>query len=285
MIDLLLLGGGAIGDAYRAAGASSGRADATAAEDAVATCRNSFSGGTPVLMADGSTKQIEDVKVGDKVRNAEPDDSSTEIHTVTALHITDTDRDFVDVIIATPDGPKKITTTAHHLWWDVTTHNWTDATNLTPGDLLDTPGNGHATIQTLNRYISSIRTYNLTIDTIHTYYVLAGNVPVLVHNSGPFCGTPIGGRNGDNRGEEDFHGTEYSLDEMVGFVEGHTGGGNPTMGRPTAAEVETTLRQAGPVRIGEQNAAQFDYNGVRVIINYNIPWKSTSYYPGSLGKP
>jgi hypothetical protein len=27
--------------------------------------------------------------------------------------------------------------------------------------------------------------YNLAIDDIHTYYVLAGNMPVLVHNTGP----------------------------------------------------------------------------------------------------
>ncbi|WP_158973388.1 hypothetical protein, partial [Streptomyces griseus] len=29
------------------------------------------------------------------------------------------------------------------------------------------------------------RTYNLTVDDLHTYYVLAGETPVLVHNSGP----------------------------------------------------------------------------------------------------
>jgi hypothetical protein len=155
-----------------------------ATEDAAASCRNSFAGMTPVLMADGTMRPIEDVKVGDKVRNAEPDSSRTEIHTVTALHITDTDRDFVDVTISTSGGPEKITSTAHHLWWDVTTRSWTDATKLAPGDLLDTPGDGRATIESLNRYTSSFRTYNLTIDTTHTYYVLAGAVSVLVHNCG-----------------------------------------------------------------------------------------------------
>ncbi|MEW2505946.1 Hint domain-containing protein [Amycolatopsis sp. NPDC047767] len=134
-------------------------------------------------MADGSKKPIEDVKVGDLVRNAQPDNSNTEINTVTALHITDTDRDFVDVTITTPAGPKKITSTARYLWYDVTTHNWTDATSLRPGDLLDTPREGHAAIQTLHRYSSSFRTYNLTIDTTHTYYVLAGTTAVLVHNA------------------------------------------------------------------------------------------------------
>ncbi|WP_285490137.1 polymorphic toxin type 43 domain-containing protein, partial [Amycolatopsis taiwanensis] len=150
---------------------------------------NSFAGDTPVLMADGSTKPIEQVKVGDKILNARPDNDKTETHTVTAIHITDTDRDFVDVTITTPDGPKKITTTAHHPFWDATTHTWTDATDLEPGDLLNTPGNEHTTIESLNRYTATIRTYNLTIDTIHTYYVLAGSVPVLVHNSG--CGDDV----------------------------------------------------------------------------------------------
>jgi hypothetical protein len=73
-----------------------------------------------------------------------------------------------------------------------------------------------------------------------------------------------------------FHGTDYSLDEMTQFVYGHTGAGNPAMRRPSMAQIEATLRSAGPVRIGEQNAASFDYNGVRVIINYDMPWKSTA---------
>ncbi|WP_406642538.1 Hint domain-containing protein [Amycolatopsis sp. WGS_07] len=168
------------------------------AEDLAAGCtRNSFAGSTPVLMADGTMKPIEQVKVGDKVRNAEPDNANTEIHTVTAVHITDTDRDFVDVTVATPGGPKKITSTAHHRWWDATTHTWTDATDLRPGDLLDTPGGGHVAVQTLNRYTSSFRTYNLTIDTTHTYYVLAGATPILVHNNS--C--PIDSVPGPEKGE------------------------------------------------------------------------------------
>jgi hypothetical protein len=33
-------------------------------------------------------------------------------------------------------------------------------------------------------------TYNLTVDHLHTYYVEAGNTPVLVHDSGP-CDPPL----------------------------------------------------------------------------------------------
>ncbi|WP_285491641.1 polymorphic toxin-type HINT domain-containing protein, partial [Amycolatopsis taiwanensis] len=169
-----------VGKDARAAGKA-----ATALEDVAKGCRNSFTGDTPVLMADGSTKPIDQVKVGDKILNAQPDNDKTETHTVTAIHITDTDHDFVDLTITTPDGPKTIITTAHHPFWDATTHTWTDATNLTPGDLLNTLGNQHATIESLNRYTTTTRTYNLTIDQIHTYYVLAGPTPVLVHNTKP----------------------------------------------------------------------------------------------------
>ncbi|MDX3195811.1 hypothetical protein PV458_46060 [Streptomyces sp. MN03-5084-2B] len=67
-----------------------------------ATGRNSFAAGTPVLMADGSSKPIEQVEVGDRVENAEPGSGVVERHVVSALHVTDDDRDFVDVGVLTP---------------------------------------------------------------------------------------------------------------------------------------------------------------------------------------
>jgi hypothetical protein len=102
------------------------------------------------------------------------------------------------------------------------------------------------------------------------YHVVADDSPVLVHNSGPFCGTPIGGKIGDALGEADFHGQDVSLDEVVQAVNGHTGDGMPGMGRPTVTQIETTLRNAGPVQLTNangtlQNAASFDYNGVRAM--------------------
>ncbi|WUG23479.1 hypothetical protein OG912_11270 [Streptomyces sp. NBC_00464] len=33
-------------------------------------------------------------------------------------------------------------------------------------------------------YRKHVRTYNLTVTELHTYYVLAGATPVLVHNRG-----------------------------------------------------------------------------------------------------
>ncbi|GHE54171.1 hypothetical protein GCM10017771_76540 [Streptomyces capitiformicae] len=44
---------------------------------------------------------------------------------------------------------------------------------------------GEIVVVTENRaYTGHARTYNLTVDDLHTYYVLAGRTPVLVHKSG-----------------------------------------------------------------------------------------------------
>jgi RHS repeat-associated protein len=143
---------------------------------------NSFAAGTAVLMADGSAKPIQDVKVGDKITNADPETTAPQRHTVTAIHVTDTDTDFTSLSVATASGQKTITVTAHHLFWDSTKHIWTNAADLKPGDQLDTGGNGTATVLSSWEFTSSIRTYNLTVDGLHTFYVTAGSTPVLVHN-------------------------------------------------------------------------------------------------------
>lgn len=38
----------------------------------------------------------------------------------------------------------------------------------------------------MRRHTGSQRTYDLTVDSVHTYYVVAGDTPVLVHNCGGY---------------------------------------------------------------------------------------------------
>jgi hypothetical protein len=52
-----------------------------------------------------------------------------------------------------------------------------------------------------------------------------------------------------------------------------------SMGRPSRSQVEATLRGAGPRLLPGQNSSAFDHNGVRSIINWDMPWRSTSYFP------
>jgi hypothetical protein len=182
---------------------------------------NSFAAGTLVMMADGSTKPIEDVKVGDTIENADVDSGVRQQHAVTAVHVTDDDTDFVDLAVGADSGAKTITVTAHHLFWDTTTHQWAYAADLRVGDQLDMPGDGHVAVASMHRYTKPIRTYNLTIASVHTYYVLAGPTPVLVHNSnGDWCtdaeriadASDIGNGHAGSKHAGDFPG--LSVDEV-----------------------------------------------------------------------
>jgi hypothetical protein len=55
--------------------------------------------------------------------------------------------------------------------------------------------------------------------------------------------------------------------------------------RPTKAEIQAALDKGTPVKPTNQqdpdsNQEQFDYKGVRVIVNYDMPWRTTTYYTG-----
>ncbi|MEV6242971.1 RHS repeat-associated core domain-containing protein [Lentzea sp. NPDC051838] len=163
-----------------------------ASRTAPSFCRpNSFTGDTLVLMADGSMKPIGQVEVGDEVASSLPEVASTERHEVVAVIVTDADKEYVDLTVSTPGGPKVIRTTAHHPFYNSASKQWEDAGELETGDLLNTPGNGRAELVAVRHYIANMRTYNLTVDSVHTYYVVAGETPVLVHNQN--CANVIAG--------------------------------------------------------------------------------------------
>lgn len=85
---------------------------------------HSFVAGTQVLMADGTTKNIEQVVTGDLIRNSAPETGDTQTHAVEAIHVTTTDRDFTDITLDTPGTPAVISSTSNHPYYDVTAHAW-----------------------------------------------------------------------------------------------------------------------------------------------------------------
>ncbi|MEU5992241.1 polymorphic toxin-type HINT domain-containing protein [Spirillospora sp. NPDC047418] len=124
-------------------------------------------------------------KVGDKVVASVPD-GHTETHKVERVIVTRTDHDFVDLTIATSHPgrgpPATLTTTATHPFYDITQSAFVDAAHIKPGDELQQPDGTTATVQKVHRYTATQVTYDLTISGLHTYYVVAGTTPVLVHN-------------------------------------------------------------------------------------------------------
>ncbi|WP_107501039.1 RHS repeat-associated core domain-containing protein, partial [Streptomyces thermovulgaris] len=104
--------------------------------------RNSFTPGTKVLMADGSTKPIEDVEIGDKVLATDPKTGETAVETVTAEIKGEGVKHLVEVTIDI-DGHQgsetaTVTATDGHPFWVPELGEWIDATDLKAGQWLKT---------------------------------------------------------------------------------------------------------------------------------------------------
>ncbi|MFD0268687.1 ricin-type beta-trefoil lectin domain protein [Streptomyces sp. NPDC127106] len=148
-------------------------------------CKNSFTAGTEVLLADGTSKPIDELATGDEITATDPETGETLAKTVTATIFTAEDKKYVDVSIQTADGIKTITTTDHHPFWSESDRTWKDAGDLRPGTTLRTDEGSTVAVAQVRTYQANNETYNLTVADFHTYYVLAGATPVLVHNCGP----------------------------------------------------------------------------------------------------
>ncbi|GGT66776.1 polymorphic toxin-type HINT domain-containing protein [Streptomyces purpureus] len=150
---------------------------------------HSFLPGTKVLLTDGTTKSIEDIREGDKVLATDPDTGETRGQDVVQTIITKDDKEFTELTIKAGNGNASIVATDTHPFWSTDQNKWIDAGDVTPGTTLRTTDERGVQVLAVRHYKKQQRTHDLTIDRIHTYYVLAGATPVLVHNSN--CGDVI----------------------------------------------------------------------------------------------
>ncbi|MGW1468886.1 polymorphic toxin-type HINT domain-containing protein, partial [Streptomyces sp. NPDC002308] len=162
---------------------------------------NSFVAGTQVLMADGSTKSIEEVENGDEVLATDPVTGETTSEVVTAEITGEGFKHLVKVTIDTDGGKGEktasVTATDNHPFWVEAVGKWLDATDLKSGEWLRTSAGTYAQIAAIDRWTAPDATvHNLTVNDLHTYYVLAGAAPVLVHNCDVDPQSAPGGKNG-----------------------------------------------------------------------------------------
>lgn len=172
----------AAADAARAVRAvGDGPSDAAASSPLAGAC--SFSADTPVMMDDGTSKPIGDIQTGDKVQAADPQTGDHQgAKTVTATYVKQ-DNDLVDVTVGNSDGrTATLHTTDNHPFWDLTDHSWVLAGNLVVGHALETESGSSVHITAVRTVSGTADRISLTVDQLHTYYVLAGTTPVLVHN-------------------------------------------------------------------------------------------------------
>ncbi|MBO2462402.1 polymorphic toxin-type HINT domain-containing protein [Actinomadura violacea] len=151
---------------------------------------NSFTAGTKVLMADGTGKPIEAVDVGDQVQSTDPATGRTGPQPVTAL-ITGSGRKSLTSVTVGNDGlpgalglTGTVQATSTHPFWVNEPGHWRDARELRPGDQVRRPDGHYVTVTATHPWTAERKVYNLTVRGYHTFYVLAGGIAVLVHNSG-----------------------------------------------------------------------------------------------------
>ncbi|WP_449480079.1 SpvB/TcaC N-terminal domain-containing protein [Streptomyces avidinii] len=152
------------------------------AADTPAGC-NSFTADTPVLMSDGAHKPIAQVRVGDEVFATDPVTGENGPRTVTALIIGEGEKNLVEITVADPAGtPGKVVATDNHPFWAPELGKWVYAKEITPGMLLQTGSGSYTQVGAVRAWTQHQRVHNLTVDDIHTYYVGAGLLDLLVHN-------------------------------------------------------------------------------------------------------
>ncbi|MFD4140375.1 Hint domain-containing protein [Streptomyces sp. NPDC058572] len=151
--------------------------------DAVNCAPHSFPSGTKVLLADGTSRAIEDVRVGDRVAATDPERRLTAARPVTNVITTEDDKDFTRLTVTTDRGPATITATDNHPFWLADDKRWTDAEDVRAGDELRSSTGSPVPVTAVLDQRGRQRTHDLTVGDIHSYYVLAGRTPVLVHNN------------------------------------------------------------------------------------------------------
>ncbi|WP_437951296.1 polymorphic toxin-type HINT domain-containing protein [Sorangium sp. So ce296] len=146
-------------------------------------CSICFAPGTEVVMADGSTKAIEDVAVGDLVLSDDPtDEAPPEAQEVEELHRTSTHRLF-HIHVGSEDGGEVLSTGRHPFW---TQRGWVAAEDLDASDLLLDSAGKLTAIRSISVESRETPTFNLSVKKHHTYFVVAGMTPLLVHNVDPW---------------------------------------------------------------------------------------------------
>ncbi len=138
-------------------------------------------------MADGSTEPIEQIELGDEVWAADPETGEAGARPVTALIEGEGVKDLVTV--STASG--SVVATVGHPFWSVSDAAWVDAGDLSVGDAVLQADGATSVVTEVVEVSRPAVVHNLTVADLHTYFVVVGDAPTLVHNSSCPIGTRI----------------------------------------------------------------------------------------------
>ena len=142
-----------------------------------------FPAGTEVLMADGSTKPIEEVEEGDLVLADDPEDSASPTGYKVAGTLDSATYRLIEIGVSLGGGNTTLKATGEHPFW-TSNRGWQNAEDLEVGDsLVTSQGKERLVVSVETHYLEKTATYNLSVAGVKTFYVLVGGEAVLVHNT------------------------------------------------------------------------------------------------------
>ncbi|MCS7475926.1 LamG-like jellyroll fold domain-containing protein [Umezawaea endophytica] len=210
--------------------------------------KNSFTADTPVLLADGSRKPIADIAAGDVVLATDPTTDTTGPREVTDTRSHQSERLLHEITITTDAGSGTLTSTDEHPFWVDNLNTWVNAEDLKPGYTFTTADNRPATVTGTRPFANSRLVYNLTVDGLHTYYVFAGDTPVLTHNiNDPIpgvCPTPGVSVHAIPSGSSNGPGAGKSIPASMRKDYGVGKQWHPPLNQPQCAYCRTNMAQA-----------------------------------------
>jgi RHS repeat-associated protein len=165
---------------------------------------NSFEAGTLIVMADGTTKPIEEIEAGEEVLSVDMTTGERVPASVSAATSTPRQsRSLVEIEIdSNGDGihDGSITTTSGHAFWVTAStrqasgepiNEWVHARDITRGSWLQNVDWNSIQVVGVWLSIEVVSAYNLSIGGTHSYFVAAGSSEILSHNCEPAMLTDI----------------------------------------------------------------------------------------------
>ena len=144
---------------------------------------NSFTAGTLVLLADGTSKPIEDIELGDEVLATNEITGASDPQPVVALISSEGLKSLVTITLAGNSGVDgSIVATNGHPFWVPALREWVDAKDLLVGQWLQTSAGTRAQIKQVEHRSEYALAYNLTVANVHAYHVSVEDSSPLVHN-------------------------------------------------------------------------------------------------------
>lgn len=131
-------------------------------------------------MLRSSTEPIEQINLGDEVWAADPETGEAGARPVTALIEGEGVKDLVTV----STGSGSVVATAGHPFWSVSDAAWVDAGDLSVGDAVLEADGATSVVTAVSEASRQAVVHNLTVADLHTYFVVVGDAPTLVHNCG-----------------------------------------------------------------------------------------------------